>query len=253
MISDEEARQAYLESKKILDRHARKGMLATQLYRGSRGPRHWENNHPGACRRHMSVFKRFNVIPRFCFDCYKVVIAPRDVVELFKLVVLYDKYPLPNDNVRKCMVEGRPDVPGTYKGLIYCQGLADGKRILALYHGLLRDEISGNIPVELKRGCSEYGIAYPDYKRLADDPQSMVYREEWKAVEEQADREQVFQTPPVKPPSPGGPQFALRDAEAMLAWLKYAATIGDPSYLRISGVEVQPYDNLVRPTPFTPT
>ena len=32
-------------------------------------------------------------------------------------------------NIRKCMIELRPNVPGKYKGLIYCQSLEEAEEI----------------------------------------------------------------------------------------------------------------------------
>ena len=37
------------------------------------------------CDRHKSIFEDHNVIPEYCFGCYKVQIEPRTVLELFKL------------------------------------------------------------------------------------------------------------------------------------------------------------------------
>ena len=58
-----------------------------QFFRGVT-PRKWKNNkYPGiCCRRHMLVFEKLDVIPEYCFDCYKIFIEPRSVVELFKLI-----------------------------------------------------------------------------------------------------------------------------------------------------------------------
>ena len=93
-----------------------------QFFRGVT-PIKWKNNrHPGTCcRRHKLVFNTFNAIPEYCFDCYKILAEPRSVLELFKLMVVFESMALPDDNTRKCMVETRPGSQGAYKGFMYFQ------------------------------------------------------------------------------------------------------------------------------------
>ena len=134
MISDEDVKQLYLNSQKFLTEH---GGLNThipsqsQFFRGV-SEHNWKDQPSGGCKRHMSVFINFNIIPKYCFSCYKVLVEPRTVVELFKLMVLFEKLKLPNDNTRKCMVEDREEVSGTYKGFVYCTGIEEGKEILII-------------------------------------------------------------------------------------------------------------------------
>ena len=81
------------------------------------------------CDRHFQVFNTFNVIPEYCFGCYKVQVEPRNVMELFKLHFVFDKLNLKNNNPRKCMLEMRPKVSGAYKGYIYCFSLSEANEI----------------------------------------------------------------------------------------------------------------------------
>ena len=62
------------------------------------------------CKRHKTIFNKFNIIPKFCFSCYKVQIEPRTILELIKLMVIFDRIKLDENNIRKCMIELRPDV-----------------------------------------------------------------------------------------------------------------------------------------------
>lgn len=94
------------------------------------------------------------------------LIAPRTVVELFKLLMLFDKEILPGNNTRKCMTEGRPDCAGTYKGFVYARGMAEGKEIRRILRQLVTDEISTHFPVSLKHGCSEYAYAWPQFAEM---------------------------------------------------------------------------------------
>ena len=100
-----------------------------QIFRGISGLL-WKDQHPAGCFRHFTVFNKFSVIPKYCFDCCKVLIEPRTVVELFKLLMVFEKLELPNDNTRKCMCESRDFCSGTYKGFIYMQRHRGSKRSL---------------------------------------------------------------------------------------------------------------------------
>ena len=63
----------------------------------------------------MKVFNKFNIIPKFCFGCYKVLVEPRSILELIKLFVVFDQIKLVENNTRKCMIEMRPEISGFYK------------------------------------------------------------------------------------------------------------------------------------------
>lgn len=252
MISDAHVKRLFLRGLSTLAEHMQPDeVLDTQFYRG-KGVKNWVNQHPGGCARHMSVFNKFNVIPKYCFNCFKVSIKPRTVVELLKLMVVFEKLSLPGDSTRKCFVECREQVPGTYAGLIYCQDIGEGVAVMQLLQNVVQEEISKNIPVLLKRGCSEFALAYPDYARVEQGTISMEYEEAWQQYEDLADREFDIKTSPPPGDTFNRPAFTLQDAKVMLAWLRYAATIGDLSYLEISECILPPLEGLKRPAMFEP-
>ena len=249
MISDEDVKQLFLNGHSFLANQNNNGPLLTQFYRG-RLPDNWANQPPGACSRHMALFKHFNIIPKYCFNCYKVIIEPRTVIELFKIMVIFEKVVFPNDNTRKCLVEGRPQITGTYKGMVYCRSIEEGEEMIQLLQPILSDEVSNNIPIALKRGCSEYALSYPAYAQIKQGATPMEYKSEWQEYEDRADKSAVVNKIPNAKDTHNSPAYVLDDYKVMLTWLKYAATIGDNSYLKISGATLQPFQGLTRPTPF---
>ncbi len=78
------------------------------------------NNIDLDCDRHFEVFNTYNVIPKFCFGCYKIQINPKNIIEFFKLYIVFDHLKLEKNNTRKCMIELRSSTGGVYKGFIYC-------------------------------------------------------------------------------------------------------------------------------------
>jgi len=188
------------------------------------------------CDRHFLVFNTFNVIPEYCFGCYKVQIGLRNVMELFKLYFVFDKLNLKNNNPRKCMLEMRSKVPGSYKGYIYCFGLSEANEIQKQLIDMLNKKINKNISITVKRGCSEYGIAYPQYKKInQNDDQLMKYNAEWRSKEKFIDdklakRNQSRQRV-LRKNLPGA---TVCDILIMRNWIGYAKIIGDLSYKKIT-------------------
>jgi tetratricopeptide (TPR) repeat protein len=229
MITDETVRQLYQQCHRILGHHNLLDIYTnkSQLYRGA--------SPPNDCARYRMLFDKFNIIPAYCFGCYKVTIEPRTVMELFKLLLVFDKLKLPKNNERKCIVEMRPEIAGTYKGFIYCKSLNEGKEILNIVQPIVDETIAKGIPIFVKRGCSEFPIAYPAYGHITDNKiQEMTYNEEWRKHEAAADKNMIIQSydnPNDFTHNHSG--FTLLDILVMRKWLAYAEKIGDLSYLKI--------------------
>lgn len=231
-ITDEAVHQLYQQCNTILDSYGVSGLTSnTQLYRGAIIDR--------GCARHMKVFDTFNIIPEYCFGCYKILIETQTVLNLIKLMVVFDNLELPSDNTRKCHIEVRPKISGTYKGLIYCQSLEEAKELSKVIQTIVAEKISKDIPVSVKRGCSEYPVAYPEYGHIGNNGTPMMsYNEEWREKEEYIDENFVEHKYPPVSDTHNHVGFTLRDALVMRTWLAYAAAIEDLSYLKVSGSPV---------------
>jgi len=233
-LADETVRLLYKDCSEVLSELGLTGAITpTQMWRG-------KTDDPG-CKRHMTVFKKHNAIAETCFACFKIQIEPRTVVELFKLLVVFEGLALPNDSTRKCLVEVRPNITGAYKGLIYCQSFEEGQAVLQSVRAAVADHISDQISVVLKRGCSEFPVAYPEYGRITDDGAGMMdYPEEWRRFEQDVDQNDTVFSSPLVFGSHNHRGYTLRDVLVMRTWLAYAAAIGDDSYQTISSDPVAP-------------
>ena len=72
------------------------------------------------CERHKSIFDQHNIIPKFCFGCFKVQIEPKTLLDFMKLFIIFDWLKLERNNTRKCIIELRPKINGfsfVFKGL----------------------------------------------------------------------------------------------------------------------------------------
>jgi tetratricopeptide (TPR) repeat protein len=192
-----------------------------------------KNNVDLNCDRHMALFNKNNIIPEYCFGCYKVQVEPKSVLELMKLFVVFDRIILPNDNIRKCIVELRPNISGFYKGLIYCSSLQEAKEIHDYIVTIVQKEIGLGVLINIKRGCSEYPLSFPEYKEINNfGPQLMEYNQNWKIIEQNYDMKYTKTAKPEIRSSLKG--LSLSDFFIMRNWLAYAEGIGDTSVISIT-------------------
>ncbi len=142
------------------------------------------------CERHHDIYNKLNIIPKFCFSCYKIQIEPINVVELIKLFFIFDNLELSNNNWRKCMIELRDTVTGVYKGLIYCTGLEEAKKILINITPILKKYLK--YKVSIKRGCSEFYKSFPNFNVIEDkDENFMKYENKWEKLELEGDSNRI--------------------------------------------------------------
>jgi hypothetical protein len=145
-------------------------------------------------------------------------------------------------NSRKCMIEMRSYCSGSYKGYIYCTGFEEAEKIRKVVRKLVAERISPQAPVTVTHGCSEYAKAFPGFAKTQPASAVMKYKNEWQATEEYFDNNTVVRhvdidySDNIPYVSVDGLVTYERDKIiSMQQWLRYAATIGDMSYLEITG------------------
>ena len=189
------------------------------------------------CRRHMKIFKEKEIIPKFCFGCYKVQVEVATVLELIRLSAIFYEIEFEIDMTRKCLVEVRPNISGSYKGLIYCSGIDQANSVREQLDAHLRD-INKNLLVTIKRGCSEFPLAFPKYGEIAtSEEKAMQYPQEWHALETRFDTENLIL--PKAYVNPSLKEFCLSDYLIIQKWIDYAKGIGDPTSELFSGIPIK--------------
>ena len=178
------------------------------------------------CKRHFKVFNKFKIIPKFCFNCFKIQIEPENIFKLFKLFFIFDKLKILQNNTRKCMIETRSNVLGSYKGFIYCSSTDEANEIVKLIAPILNKHVIGKI--KIKRGCSEFGDAFPNYKEINKNATNfMKYNNEWKEKERIIDIDEKEDNLILKNSLSG---LSISDLLIMNNWLNYAKKINDFAY-----------------------
>ena len=184
------------------------------------------------CERHFQIFNTFNTIPQFCFGCYKIQIDIKNVIELFKLYLVFDKIKLEKNNTRKCMIEIRSKVTGNYKGLIYCTGLSEAQKIEKYLNPIIKKTIGEVSSIIIKRGCTEFSVPYPKYKEINE---SMTYNKEWlkkeKIIDDIIQKKNKYSSKIIQETLEG---LSINDALIMKNWLFFAKSINDKSYKKFN-------------------
>ena len=195
---------------------------------------HRRNGYDLNCNRHHKAFNKFNIIPKYCFSCFKIQIELTTVSNLIRLFFIFDQLRLPKDNIRKCFIELRPGIPGTYKGLIYCSSIEEAESVFEIVKPYMQKLMLDNFDIKIKRGCTEFDLAFPGYKKV-DDLNKIVYDEEWTKKEELIDHE-------ISNGSQKGKKVfnrslsgtCLGDILIINNWLNYAKLLNDKSYKKIT-------------------
>ncbi|GAF72079.1 unnamed protein product, partial [marine sediment metagenome] len=79
------------------------------------------------CIWYRSIEKLFGFIPSKCLNCWKVVVRPQSIVELFDLCDLQHEMAAEDDSCHcKCGIEKRDYVFGNYGGYFYNPSLEKG-------------------------------------------------------------------------------------------------------------------------------
>jgi tetratricopeptide (TPR) repeat protein len=178
------------------------------------------------CESHHNVFNTSNIIPKFCFGCFKIQIEPQNVLDLIRLFFIFDDLNLSKNNQRKCMVEFRNQIPGLYKGMIYCSSLQEAKKISEDLKTKLK--ILLNVKVSIKRGCSEFYDVFPKFKIIDEKEKNfMNFNEDWKKIEENSAIKKNFNTIKFNNSISG---LSISDFLIINQWLNYAKNINDLSY-----------------------
>ena len=145
-IKDESIAEILMKSNSIIKKYFKNNLFLkiTQIPRG--GKEYLQ------CERAFDIFQNYNVMPEYCFSCYKVQIDPKNVIDMIKLQFLFDVLYFENENLRKCMIDTRKNIKGNYKGFIYCTTLEEAKKIKLYIGKYLKASIDKSIKMNVKRG-----------------------------------------------------------------------------------------------------
>lgn len=169
---------------------------------------------------HRVLFNVVGMIPSRCRECYKVVVRPRTVVELFDLYEIQREMGVPC----KCGVERRMTTKDLYGGYFYCRGLDEGLERYKEIRGLVDEQLSPETGVILKRYCTEFEVG-PKAHGPSDQLPEMTDEEKW------LEQYIIDHFPSV---GYGTKQPDYLTASVMMEWIHHAHRYGDKSYTELT-------------------
>lgn len=175
-----------------------------------------------ACISHRKLFfsllahgKAF--VPTHCLQCWKVVVRPSTVEQLFDLLDVMETLQYRS----KCGLEERDTVHGNYGGYFYCRSKEEGLARRNEVKPIIEKRV-GQIPVFLKRFCTEFEM------HLCPGESSKYVQPPWaKEVEERFYA--VFETPKE---SQEQPEFLKQHIKSR--WIIKAWGLGDPTVKKLN-------------------
>ena len=174
---------------------------------------------------HELTFKHYGVIPKQCFGCWKVVVRPKTVVDLFKLSELQETLTYPC----KAGIETRAYVQANYGGYFYCDSKEEGRERREWVKQLVDKHLAPDTDVYLKRACTEFEATFGDSDKWELDPMEEIYTA-W--INKYIDPD-IFGD---------GFEFASYvKLDTKVKWLRFAAERGDMTYKEFTdGEEMYP-------------
>lgn len=167
---------------------------------------------------HFLLFNYFGFVPRRCMECWKTVVAPRTLRELFQLLDLQKKMGVPS----KCGIEMRPYTDRFYGGYFYSNSLEEGRARYKEVRDAVDAEISPDVPVVLKRACTEFELC------LGPSPF-------WHYGKEQERVETMVEDVVPAPLKSTAEQPTFVKARVFRRWIQHAYTRMDHTYKDFTG------------------
>lgn len=136
------------------------GKVTVELHQTWNTPWHhlYDNGKSDCYLWHSIIFDVCGFIPAGCLNCFKVVVRPKTLKQLFALLDLQKELGRPC----KCGIETRPNVFGLYGGYFYNRSLEEGLECYkAVKEAIENDSVLNPIAdkVILKRACTEFEMA----------------------------------------------------------------------------------------------
>lgn len=196
-------------------------------------PWHYIKPSEGDCYLHMSVIfgvmaqrAKIQFVPEYCMGCWKVVVRPKTLKQLFALEKLQKEMNLPS----KCGIEVRNYVPALYGGYFYNRSKEQGQECYEKVREAVNacPELGEDIDIYLKRACTEM-------------EQKFGETDKWKDVtDEQREIEKTVLSLIAYDPS-GQKQPPHFVAHVHKTWIEWAFQHGDETYKEYTnGLPIEP-------------
>jgi len=177
------------------------------------------------CTLYQACHDNMKYIPPRCLECWKVVVRPINLLQLFMLYDLQLKMIEEDpDCWCKCGVEIREYVHANYGGYFYNNSKEDGLVKYKLVRKLVDEQISSDVKVILKRGCTEFEINQGPSDKWDEKFAGNKQAQAWEGLI----AEHVVVT------NGGYKQSDLVKKHIMSKWIDFAWDRGDPTVIGLN-------------------
>jgi len=167
---------------------------------------------------HHVLFNHMHFIPKRCQECWKVVVGPDTLEELFALLDVEYALNLPS----KCGIEVRNYTPRHYGGYFYNNSLDEGRECYETVRKAVDEHIGKHVSVILKRGCTEMELSIGPSPYWKVTPEA----ERWESyIEDRIIDDGNFE--------PNQPEYIK--AHIFKKWVRWALSNGDQTYKKYTG------------------
>ena len=175
------------------------------------------NNPPDYfCQWQHDIANLFGFIPTHCLNCWKVVVRPQNLQQLFQLLKLMEEMVAEDPTCMcKCGTEPRPTVNGNYGGYFYNRSKEQMQEKYKRVKKLVHRRIHPSIDVIPKRYCSEFEAKFGP----SDKYEQAIHAQLWEPQIEEYCKMQKF---PYQQPE-------IIKRKVIREWIKRAWDIGDPT------------------------
>lgn len=172
----------------------------------------------------MGLPREERFVPSNCQNCYKVVVRPKTLTQLFALLDLQKQLDRPS----KCGIETRETVPALYGGYFYNLGLESGLECYRAVRAAVDSypKLGKDVNVLLKRGCTEFEHAIgPSDKWVVTNKQLQI----------EAILDQILAKDDIDRRQP---EYNLRYIHRK--WIEWAYFVGDQTYREFTAGPLYP-------------
>jgi len=178
------------------------------------------------CVWHRDIGTIFNFIPRSCMNCWKVVVIPQTLEQLIRLFNLEKRMSKQNPYVFcKCGIEERPECTRNYGGYFYCGSKEQGLDRLDQVRANVEKHVGKDIPVFLKRSCTEFEAAFGPSDGWDDIKDQQGF---WDHIEDEIGRNSYIARESSHQP-------AIIENHVIAKWVRHAASVADPTVEKLNG------------------
>jgi hypothetical protein len=172
------------------------------------------------CTRHSTIYsKLYGFIPQNCYHCFKIVVRPKTLSDLFKVREIQRKLDRPS----KCGIEERKHVHALYGAYWYCpisEGLEGARKLYEIVKTEVEVALGPETGVILKRGCTEM--------ELSQGPSDRWHYTQAHALMEMK-LDQVYEIRRREKIQPG-----YIEPRIISSWIEWAHRHGDETYLEFT-------------------